>query len=70
MKLQSHVYAVDASQWSVGSVYVCFGASSKRKAFKISSMICVSFVSAALTLLVILCVEKKYWSPDSYEAGA
>jgi len=43
IELQSYVYVVDASQWSMGSVYVCFGTSSKRKAFKISSIICVSF---------------------------
>lgn len=69
IKLQSYVYAVDASQWSMGSVYVCFGASSKRKTFKISSIICVSFCIFCVDL-VGRCVEKQYWSPDSYEAGA
>jgi hypothetical protein len=34
-----HNYAIDAAQWSMGPVHVCFGATNKRKAFKISSII-------------------------------
>lgn len=56
-----HDYAIDAAQWSVGPVYVCFGAANKRKAFKISSIIwwyelciCISLVGHLVCCEAIL----------------